>query len=250
VKVQFHWDRLGEKNENSSCWVRVSHPWAGKQWGAIFTPRIGQEVIVDFLEGDPDQPIVTGRVYNAEQMPPYALPAGMTQSGIKSRSSKGGSPDNFNEIRFEDKKGAEEFFMQAEEKMTIKVKGSESHTVYGSRSLGVGGNQTTAIKKDHSVEVTEGGYNIGVKKKQMFIDVPEAQFHVHGKKIWHIADEEFTADVKGNTIRMDTSTVSITGKSKITLTCGASSIELTPAGIKITAAGPVEVKGLPIKLNS
>jgi type VI secretion system secreted protein VgrG len=249
VKVQFHWDRVGEKNENSSCWVRVSQPWAGKAWGAIAIPRVGQEVIVDFLEGDPDQPIVTGRVYNAEQMPPYTLPANMTQTGIKSRSSKDGTADNFNEIRFEDKKGSEEFFMQAEKTMTIKVKGSESHSVGGARSLTVGANQTTAIKKDHSVEVTEGGYNISVKKKQMFIDVPEAQFHVHGKKIWHIAEEEFTADVHGNTIRMDTSSVSITGKSKITLTCGGSTIELTPAGIKITATGPVEVKGLPIKLN-
>ena len=90
VKVQFHWDRRGKKDENSSCWIRVSHPWAGKSWGAIAMPRIGQEVIVDFLEGDPDQPIITGRVYNAEQMPPYDLPANKTQTGIKSRSSKGG----------------------------------------------------------------------------------------------------------------------------------------------------------------
>ena len=87
VKVQFHWDRRGKKDENSSCWIRVSHPWAGKNWGAIATPRLGQEVIVDFLEGDPDQPIITGRVYNAEQMPPYDLPANKTQTGIKSRSS-------------------------------------------------------------------------------------------------------------------------------------------------------------------
>ena len=93
------------RTRTAPCWVRVSQPWAGKAWGGVTIPRIGQEVIVDFLEGDPDQPIITGRVYNAEQMPPYALPANMTQSGIKSRSSKGGTPDNFNEIRFEDKKG-------------------------------------------------------------------------------------------------------------------------------------------------
>src|SRR5512132_4400036 len=90
VKVQFHWDREVKRDENSSCWVRVSHPWAGKGWGAIAIPRIGQEVIVDFLEGDPDRPIITGRVYNAEAMPPYGLPANATQSGIKSNSSKGG----------------------------------------------------------------------------------------------------------------------------------------------------------------
>ncbi|HET8706932.1 MAG TPA: type VI secretion system tip protein VgrG, partial [Pseudomonadales bacterium] len=96
VKVQFFWDRLGKKDQNSSCWMRVSHPWAGKNWGMIAIPRIGQEVIVDFLEGDPDQPIITGRVYNAEQMPPYDLPANMTQTGIKTRSSKGGTGSNFN----------------------------------------------------------------------------------------------------------------------------------------------------------
>ncbi len=96
VKVQFHWDRQGKKDENSSCWVRVSSAWAGKNWGFIQIPRIGQEVIVDFLEGDPDQPIITGRVYNADQMPPYALPANMTQSGTLTRSTKGGSPANAN----------------------------------------------------------------------------------------------------------------------------------------------------------
>src|SRR5262249_59880750 len=100
IKAQFYWDRLGKKDENSSCFMRVAEMWAGKTWGMVFTPRIGQEVIVEFLEGDPDRPIVTGRVYNAEQMPPYELPANMTQSGIKTRSAKGGGADGFNELRF------------------------------------------------------------------------------------------------------------------------------------------------------
>src|SRR5207237_10917406 len=108
------WDRECKENENSSCWIRVAHPWAGKGWGAVAIPRMGQEVIVDFLEGDPDQPIITGRVYNAEQMPPYDLPANQTQTGIKSRSSKGGSPAKFNEPRMEEKKGSEELYVQAE----------------------------------------------------------------------------------------------------------------------------------------
>ena len=107
IKVQFFWDRKGKKDDKSSCWIRVAEQWAGKNWGFVCNPRIGQEVIVDFLEGDPDRPLITGRVYNAEQMPPYDLPGNMTQSGIKSRSSKGGSPANYNEIRFEDKKGSE-----------------------------------------------------------------------------------------------------------------------------------------------
>ncbi len=99
IKVQFFWDRKGKKDDKSSCWIRVAEQWAGKNWGFVCNPRIGQEVIVDFLEGDPDRPLITGRVYNAEQMPPYDLPGNMTQSGIKSRSSKGGSPANFNEIQ-------------------------------------------------------------------------------------------------------------------------------------------------------
>ncbi|WP_236255039.1 type VI secretion system Vgr family protein, partial [Pseudomonas sp. Y39-6] len=105
VKVHFYWDRHDQSNENSSCWIRVSQSWAGKNWGSMQIPRIGQEVIVSFLEGDPDRPIITGRVYNAEQTVPYDLPENATQSGIKSRSSKGGTPANFNEIRMEDKKG-------------------------------------------------------------------------------------------------------------------------------------------------
>ena len=89
VKVQFHWDREGKKNENSSCWIRVSHPWAGQGWGAVSIPRIGQEVIVDFLEGDPDQPIIVGRVYNAEQMPPFGMPGGAVVSGDQVEQHEG-----------------------------------------------------------------------------------------------------------------------------------------------------------------
>ena len=100
IKVQFHWDREGKKDENSSCLIRVSTSWAGKGWGAIRMPRTGQEVIVDFLEGDPDQPIVTGCVYNAEQMPPYDLPANKTQSGVKSRSTLKGGPEQLQRDSF------------------------------------------------------------------------------------------------------------------------------------------------------
>jgi type VI secretion system secreted protein VgrG len=121
VKVQFHWDRKGAKDDKSSCRVRVAQVWAGQQWGAIHIPRIGQEVIVSFLEGDPDRPIITGRVYNGMQKPPYALPANATQSGIKSRSSKGGNAKTFNEIRFEDKSGSEELVIHAEKDFKVDV---------------------------------------------------------------------------------------------------------------------------------
>lgn len=153
VKVQFHWDRLGKKNENSSCWVRVSHPWAGKNWGMIAIPRIGQEVIVDFLEGDPDQPIITGRVYNAEQMPPYELPANMTQTGILTRSSKGGSAANANELRFEDKKGSEQIYLHAEKNQDIEVENDETHWVGHDRKKTIDNDETTLVKHDRTETV-------------------------------------------------------------------------------------------------
>jgi type VI secretion system secreted protein VgrG len=153
VMVQFHWDRVGAKNEKSSCWVRVAQVWAGAKWGAMHIPRIGHEVIVDFLEGDPDRPIITGRVYNGDNMPPYDLPTNKTQSGIKSRSSKGGSPSNFNEIRFEDKKGSEELFIQAEKDQNITVKNNESLSVGADRSKSVGGNETVSVGKNRTEKV-------------------------------------------------------------------------------------------------
>lgn len=161
VKVQFHWDRVGKSDENSSCWVRVAQLWAGGRWGGMHIPRIGQEVIVEFLEGDPDRPIVTGRVYNGDNRPPYDLPANQTQSGIKSRSTKGGNPDNFNELRFEDKKGEEQVYLQAEKNMDALVKNDETLTVNHDRTKTIGNDETTTVtgfrtetvKKDEKVTI-------------------------------------------------------------------------------------------------
>ncbi|MDH1629512.1 type VI secretion system tip protein VgrG [Pseudomonas mosselii] len=148
VKVHFHWDRHDQSNENSSCWIRVSQATAGKNWGSIQVPRIGQEVIVSFLEGDPDRPIITGRVYNAEQAVPYDLPGSATQSGMKSRSSKGGSPANFNEIRMEDKKGAEQLYVHAERNMDTVVEQNQTLSVGISRVKTVGMIETVTIGQD------------------------------------------------------------------------------------------------------
>ncbi|RUZ32797.1 type VI secretion system tip protein VgrG, partial [Mesorhizobium sp. M7A.F.Ca.CA.001.15.1.1] len=132
VKVQFHWDRLGKKDQNSSCFVRVSQTWAGSGWGFIQIPRIGQEVIVDFIEGDPDLPIITGRVYNASQMPPYGLPGSATQSGWKSDSSKGGG--GYNELMFEDKAGSELVNFQAQKDHNLLVKHDRTKLVQHDQS--------------------------------------------------------------------------------------------------------------------
>ncbi len=155
IKVKFHWDRDDKKNEVSSCWMRVSYPVAGKSWGWVSLPRIGQEVVVSFLEGNPDRPLITGSVYNDNQMPPYALPANQTQSGIKSRSSKGGHDAHFNEFRFEDKKGKEEVYVHAERQLTTVVEASENRDIGGGRT-------TTIDKKDDKLTLKNGNYIVDI----------------------------------------------------------------------------------------
>jgi type VI secretion system secreted protein VgrG len=167
VKVQFHWDREGQMDENSSCWVRVRQLWAGPAWGGMFIPRIGQEVIVDFLEGDPDQPIIIGAVYNGDNEVPYKLPDEMTKSTIKSNSSKGGQ--GFNEIRFEDKKGEEQIFIHAEKDVDFRVKndrrewiGNDQHLfvkrdkreqVERDKHVNVGRDEARQVKRDHNLTI-------------------------------------------------------------------------------------------------
>lgn len=153
VKVQFHWDRNGENDERSSCWIRVAQSLSGTGWGAQFIPRIGHEVIVDFLEGDPDRPIVTGSVYNAMNMPPYSLPDNKTQSGIKSRSTLNGTSSNFNEIRLEDKKGSEEFYVQAEKDYNQLVKNDRSETIGHDRALNVGNDKSESVENNKSIQI-------------------------------------------------------------------------------------------------
>jgi len=153
VKVQFHWDREGKNDATSSCWVRVGTPWAGKNWGMIHIPRIGQEVVVDFLEGDPDQPIIIGSVYNADQMPPYGLPDNKTLSGIRSRSTLQGSTDNFNEIRFEDKKGSEQVILHAEKDLLESVENDTQEYVGNDRFLKVANDQKELVVNDKHVHV-------------------------------------------------------------------------------------------------
>ena len=153
VKVQFHWDREGKKDDKSSCWIRVSQAWAGGGWGGMHIPRIGQEVIVDFLEGDPDRPIITGRVYHGANPPPYPLPGEKTKSTIKSDSSPGSG--GFNEIRFEDKKGSEEIFLHGQKNWTIAILNDKNQTVGHDETLSVGNNRTKDVKKDQGETVGE-----------------------------------------------------------------------------------------------
>ena len=263
VKVQFHWDRVGKKDANSSCWVRVASPWAGNGFGMIALPRLGQEVVVDFLEGDPDQPLITGRVHNAEQMPPYELPANATVSTLKSRS-KLGPVDAFNELRFEDKKGSEYVWMQAqkdrfevvEETLKSEIRKHEHRSV-----------------KENRKELIEGEYHLMVTKgvKQKF----DAKFSVDTKNdILFKAGDGFSlktgkdiAVESGTAISLKAGTdmhvkigknigaeggmnvhikggmnVVVEGGMQVTIKAGPSSVVLGPDGVSIT--GPM------VKINS
>ncbi|HEX8700463.1 MAG TPA: type VI secretion system tip protein TssI/VgrG [Myxococcaceae bacterium] len=153
IKVQFHWDREGKGDDKSSCWIRVSQAWAGPGWGALYLPRIGQEVVVEFLEGDPDRPLVTGSVYNGHHAPPLDLPGEKTKSTLRSNSSPGGG--GFNELRFEDAAGEEEVFFHAQKDFNIVVENDKSQQV--------GGNEKLLVEKDRTKEV-RGNQVLEVKK--------------------------------------------------------------------------------------
>lgn len=153
VKVSFPWNRYCSKDENSSCWIRVSSPWAGSNFGGIQIPRIGQEVLVDYLNGDPDRPVITSRLYNAFQMPPWQLPGNATQSGFLTRSSLGGGYENANALRFEDKKGEEQLWIHAEKNQDIEVEHDETHWVGNDRSKTIDRDETSHIKRDRTETV-------------------------------------------------------------------------------------------------
>lgn len=222
IKVLFHWDRLGKGDEKSSCWIRVTHGWAGKKWGSFFLPRIGQEVVVSFLDGDPDRPLVTGAVYNAEQTVPYALPANQTQSTVKSNSSKGGA--GFNEIRFEDKKDSEELYIHAQKDMLTEVLNDS----------------TTTITKNRTVTVTEGDETHTVTAGKRTLDIKDDELHTSQAKFDHIVKGDYTLKVTGNlTITADgdisfESKKSVKSKAGTTLDAEAGTALTNKAGTALT----------------
>lgn len=189
IKVQFMWDQYGKKNESSSCYIRVVQSWAGDQWGGSFIPRIGQEVIVNFLDGDPDRPLVTGTVYNGDNKPPYAS---KTQSGIKTQSTKGAGKSNYNELRFEDLKGSEEIFIQAEKDFNRLVKNDEGTIIKNNHSR-------TIEKGDENISVSKGNRSLSVKNK---ISTDASDIVITGKK-----SIEFK--VGGSSIKMSSSGIVI-----------------------------------------
>ncbi len=258
VKVMFHWDRYAKADENSSCWIRVSHEWAGKNWGALYLPRIGQEVIVDFLEGDPDRPIITGRVYNANAMPPYDLPAEKTKSTLKSNSSKGGQ--GFNEIRFEDKTGKEQIFIHGQHNMDLRVRNNLRETVYGNRDIRVGwekdgekgGDLNTLVRQDVNTHVK--GSQFELVEKQLNQTVKEDVVQDHQKNQTTVVAEVFTLNAKeiviegaqlisekagkitiegSQGVHIRGAMVCVEGSSGVSLKVGGNFLSISPAGVAI-----------------
>ncbi len=258
VKLQFHWDRIGKKDENSSCWVRVSQPLAGKAFGMVALPRIGQEVVVDFLEGDPDRPLVTGRVYNAVQTVPYKLPDNKTVATLKSRSSKDGAAANFNELRFEDKKGSEYIWFQAEKDFYQYVKNdahlkidhdqtrivghdlkeeikNEVHRTIGKDLFDkVAGNQHLDLAGDSASKVA-GKYGLKVSG-ELVLETAAALSAKSGADMVQKVGANLGVDAAANVHIKGGANVVIEAGAMLTLKCGGASVVIGPANVSITGA--------------
>lgn len=281
VKVQFHWDRYGKKDENSSCWIRVAQIWAGAAWGAIHIPRIGQEVIVDFLEGDPDRPIITGRVYNGAGKPPYTLPDNATQSGLKSHSSASGDNKTFNELRFEDKKDSEEVYFHAEKDFnrvvenndSLKVgfdkkdKGDRTVEVFNNETISVGcsdagdGSQTITIWKNRTETVKEGNETVTIEKGNRAVTVSKGndthQISTGNREVTISKGNDTLTISQGNqTIQLDAGSSTLQAGQAIELKVGGNSIKIDTSGItikglqiSIEGSTKVDVKGAMTNVN-
>jgi type VI secretion system secreted protein VgrG len=248
VKVQFPWDREGKKDQTSSCWVRVATPWGGKQWGTIHIPRVGMEVLVAFENGHMDRPVIVGCLYNAEMMPPYTLPANKTQSGVKSRSSLKGSAENFNELRFEDKKDEEQIYLHAEKNLDVVVENNETRKVgfdkkdkgdqvieiYNAQELKVGlgskmGGRTTTVQMDDTSTVKQGNRSATIE----------------------MGNDALTIKMGNQTTKLNLGKSDTEAMQSITLKVGQSSIKVDQMGVTIkgmvvTVEGQIQtnIKGL------
>ncbi|HEX7866491.1 MAG TPA: type VI secretion system tip protein TssI/VgrG [Variovorax sp.] len=271
IKVQFPWDRLGKKDDKSSCWVRVSQMWAGEGWGALFLPRIGQEVVVSYVDGDPDRPLVSGSVYNGTHATPVALPGSSSQSTIRSNSTKGGG--GFNEMRFEDKKGSEELYLHAQKDMLVEIEndltttvkagnelhtvtkgnrtvkvdtGNETHSVKGTRALEVTGNETHDNKTNFTQTVT-GNYELKVTGN-LVIDVTGTLLIKSAQTLDLKAGTDLGANA-GINFKAEAG-VALSAKGGASLSTEAASISSKASGMNaVEGGGMVTLKGGLVKIN-
>lgn len=244
IRVHFHWDRHGKADQTASCWIRVAQSISGKQWGALYTPRIGHEVIVEFLEGDPDRPLVTGAVYNAANKPPYVPKEMATISTFKSNSSKGGG--GFNELRFEDKKGEEQLFIHAEKNLDIRVKSDRFETIGHDRHLVVENDKFEHVKNDRSETIDRDHAEKIGRDRSLKVEGKEA---IEVAKSRSLTVTEDVAEVfkknQSTTVTKDlyikADNICIEAMTNITIKVGQSHIAIESGGIKIGTTGNIKL---------
>lgn len=239
VKVQFHWDREGRKDEKTTCWIRKAEPWTGKNWGMVWVPRIGQEVVVQFEEGDPDRPMIVGMLFNEATKHPYALPGSMTMMGWTTRSTKKGGKDTFHELVFEDKKGEEFVRFQSERDYKQIVKNNAEVTVglehkdKGDYSLTVQNDMTETVNEgNHTFTVSKGQEDYSVKKDRN-VTVEGAHNESITKDQTVKVQGAQTTKVSRSITTQAMQSITLKANQKITLQCGGSKIELSPVGVKV-----------------
>ena len=241
IKVQFHWDQLGKNDENSSCWVRVAQGWAGKNWGTFFLPRVGMEVLVSFLEGNPDRPIVTGCVYNGTNPVPYTLDANQTRSTLKTNSSKNGK--GYNEIRFEDKTESEEVYIQAQKDMTVLVNNKRTVTIDKADDT------QTLNEGNRSITVTKGTETHSVKSTRS-LTVEGAETRTNKDAFSQSVTKDYTLKVDGDISIEASGAITITAGKGLTLKSTQAMSLTSSAGLTAKASADATVQGMNATLKA
>lgn len=262
IRIQFPWDRYGTKNEKSSCFVHVAQALAGKSWGTVFIPRIGMEVVVHFLDGDPDRPLVTGSVYNGTNVPPWALPANMTKSGFLSRSTLSGAVANANELSFEDKKGEEKILFHAEKDFIREVENDDRLDVGHDQTRTVKNNRTTTITEGHdeltikagnrTQTISQGNETLDIKQGNRTVKLGQGNDALTldvGNRTTKLTqgNDALTLDAGNLTTKASAGTIMLEAARGITLKCGSNTVEVTPQGItvngiKVTVQGTAKAE--------
>ena len=245
IKILFHWDRYGQEDDHASCWVRVSHPWAGKGWGALSIPRIGQEVIVDFIDGDPDRPIVTGRVYNSDLKPPFTLPGGAVTSGIKSATHKG---NGYNELSMTDTAGDEKFLIHAQRDMETTVLNDQRNTIKAKRDTTIDASDHLEVREDQTIVIR--GQQIRTVEKDQTTDIGGNQQKTISGSMTVNVDQAINQKSMTTTHLESFQEFSLSSTTSITLNVATSQIQITPTEISITmGASSIKVDALGVAIS-
>jgi type VI secretion system secreted protein VgrG len=242
VKVKFPWDAVGAEDENASCWIRVAQGWAGSGWGFVFIPRIGMEVVVSFIDGNPDHPLITGCVYNGENSVPYSLPDNQTKSTVKSRASD--TDGNFNEIRFDDKADEEEIYVHAQKDMNVMIENDQSVTIGNDQTVEITNDSSWKIENDYNEIVTnnrtrkvsEGNESITIEKGARSLKVGGDEDRTNEGKFTQTVKKDYSLTVEGNL------TIEVTGSLKIKAKDFKVEVGAAGSGIALESGGNISLK--------